>query len=1005
LIPVRTGTTILNDRYSLPVNSSWTDPGESFTVRTIDINASLDKATIEIVISKAAKGCQITSHPRNTSYVPGGGLTLHSEGKCVPAAATQVQWQRFNSASGQWANVQGANQKSYSIDTYFGDGNDGSVYRVVYSSEGQTSTSTAASITTEPDGKPMFLAPFPKITTRAEDPFNIVAGVLGAPLLDHWLGPGRVAYTLSLGPNATGNLIVNTDSSPEETVYSAQATNGHGTTGISGVLEIVDYQVCNATVYPAVIERPAGESVTLTLQSGHPSACTGASVVWQSRIQGGAWSNIPAAAGQWSYNRVAAEDDHLRQFRAVLSVGGISAETNASTILVPDSCAITEQPESVDGSSGVTRMFSVGTTEGCSGYSIAWQKMVAGGGLWQTIPEATGTTYSTVLHAADQGTAIRAILTSGARTVRSAAAVVDITYCYRVTPTAGAPRQAGETVELVGATGSGCATWWERSNDRGATWTWVADGMAYEHSVVPGENGVRIRAVHRLTSGAYRYSEPAVLHTAECKDLSGVSEEIVADSAGAIQVVGTNACWYYYKQWQESSDFGQTWTSIAGKHDNLLTLTGLTAADDLKYIRLVRSFGDVEIAGKPRIIRVPNSDCSLVKGFESQNAGLGEGIRMTAYATTGCAEWERRVEKRNLGGAAGTYGPWEEVLSNEAGATYANGQNTGSIFGFSTGPIVSRSYNGMQFRTVLVSDTGVTIVSEPATFTIRTGCDFEPMAALSSQMKAIGETLELSIDTNSYCNGSNSMLMWSESTDGGASWVSTESYPYGEVYTETVDWTDYGTLYVAMLNTGGREILSEPAVLIVASEGAPVVTRQATPAGDFVPVGTATSIVANAMGQEEPTVQWQREEAGGWEDILGEVSPTLHLTPAVAGESGSFRAVFTNSLGSTASEAAWFYAYEPVVFTQTNFARTVASGTWASIPAPTFTSGVARNVWERSDDDGLTWYEIEGTEGYGHDNYEFIAEYSDNGSLFRVAAKTELLMPAVYCEEVILYVV
>ncbi len=115
-------------------------------------------------------------------------------------------------------------------------------------------------------------------------------------------------------------------------------------------------------------------------------------------------------------------------------------------------------------------------------------------------------------------------------------------------------------------------------------------------------------------------------------------------------------------------------------------------------------------------------------------------------------------------------------------------------------------------------------------------------------------------------------------------------------YTITVRTTDQGGLFC-----------EEPFTITVndVTETAPVITSQ--PVDRMVYSGQTATFTAAASGNPAPTVQWQLSTNGGnlWNDIPGATSTSYTTQPATSNMDGyQYRAVFTNEIGSTATNAA-----------------------------------------------------------------------------------------------------
>ncbi|MEO8671160.1 MAG: immunoglobulin domain-containing protein [Tahibacter sp.] len=87
----------------------------------------------------------------------------------------------------------------------------------------------------------------------------------------------------------------------------------------------------------------------------------------------------------------------------------------------------------------------------------------------------------------------------------------------------------------------------------------------------------------------------------------------------------------------------------------------------------------------------------------------------------------------------------------------------------------------------------------------------------------------------------------------------------------------------------------------VHAQGSPMIT--VNPANQTVAAGSVVSFVAAATGNPTPSVRWQQSINGGanFTTIPGATSPTLSFTASMAQNGYVYWAIFTNSVGSTAS--------------------------------------------------------------------------------------------------------
>ena len=80
---------------------------------------------------------------------------------------------------------------------------------------------------------------------------------------------------------------------------------------------------------------------------------------------------------------------------------------------------------------------------------------------------------------------------------------------------------------------------------------------------------------------------------------------------------------------------------------------------------------------------------------------------------------------------------------------------------------------------------------------------------------------------------------------------------------------------------------------------APAITQQ--PASVTAALGSTASFTAAASGTPTPTVQWQIQQAGPWQDVVGATATTLDV---VVTAGARYRAVFTNAAGSATTQVA-----------------------------------------------------------------------------------------------------
>lgn len=179
-----------------------------------------------------------------------------------------------------------------------------------------------------------------------------------------------------------------------------------------------------------------------------------------------------------------------------------------------------------------------------------------------------------------------------------------------------------------------------------------------------------------------------------------------------------------------------------------------------------------------------------------------------------------------------------------------------------------------------------------------------------------------------------------KSTDGGASWLSSSAglLPTSFIRALLVDPTNPSILWAGVQGIGAYRSLdagvtwtkisdgfrvSDPQVMSISDDGGtlyagtwgdgvyrldlPVAPRvRAHPAGVTVAAGAQASFSARASGNATPTVQWQVSRTSGvtWADLGGAMATTYTVAASTTDDGTRYRAVFSNALGSAASQAA-----------------------------------------------------------------------------------------------------
>ncbi len=145
--------------------------------------------------------------------------------------------------------------------------------------------------------------------------------------------------------------------------------------------------------------------------------------------------------------------------------------------------------------------------------------------------------------------------------------------------------------------------------------------------------------------------------------------------------------------------------------------------------------------------------------------------------------------------------------------------------------------------------------------------------------------------------------------------------------------TLYGTAYNEDSTPSGSIFKLDDSGFVV-NDSAPVVTLQ--PVSKAIVVNQSTSLTVAAVGFPVGSVQWQQSVDGGktFQDVTGSVSavtPTLQLTsPPLRANGTQYRAVFSNSAGTTSTQPATLYVLPPLHLTAAARAGVSILGTTSS---------------------------------------------------------------------------
>ncbi len=229
------------------------------------------------------------------------------------------------------------------------------------------------------------------------------------------------------------------------------------------------------------------------------------------------------------------------------------------------------------------------------------------------------------------------------------------------------------------------------------------------------------------------------------------------------------------------------------------------------------------------------------------------------------------------------------------GSTYTNISGaTSTSYTIST---VAASQNGYRYRAVFTNSAG-SATTTAATLTVQ----YAPTVTKSPSSATVnaGQTATF---TASASGNPTPTVQWQVSTDSGGTYSNISGATSTTLTLSATTSSQNGYRYRALFTNSVGSATTASATLTV--RYAPLVTTN--PISQTVSAGQTATFTAAAAGNPTPTVQWQVSTDGGttFSNISGATSGTLKVTGVTSSKSGyKYRAVFTNSIGSTTTTAA-----------------------------------------------------------------------------------------------------
>ena len=510
---------------------------------------------------------------------------------------------------------------------------------------------------------------------------------------------------------------------------------------------------------------------------------------------------------------------------------------------------------------------------------------------------------------------------------------------------------------------------WEFSTDAGKTFSTIAGATSTTLSfgdASPIETGYEYQAVFTNSLGTATTTAATLTVTSAAAPTittEPTSQSVSAGTAVSFTAAASGAPTPTI-QWELSTDNGGSFSPISGATSSTLSIGAATLSENGYEYEAVFTNTAGTATTTAATLTVTQPPSGSLAGTESTAAA---SYNLTTLGTADWVHWGRGGSASNFdhdatGGSQisnvtklgpGSYGGW---TYSGRDVSWTNGSPTTSNAG-DDGYIWANNAIGAGYSFTVPADT-----------TSRTLYVY--LGGYSS-----GGTLDAHLSDGSAAD-------YTVSMSGSGNYQDVVAITYaaasaGQTLTITYDKTQ--TIGAA----SGSVDLMAAWLAGPAPSAKPTITTN--PTSQSVTSGSPVTFIAAATGSPTPTVQWlvSTDDDDSFSTIVGATSTTLSIGTTTVSEDGyEYKAVFTNSAGTTTSTAATLTVNPlPVAPTITTNPQSVTLSTGAPVSFSAAATGTPMPSisWLESADNGQT-YAIIG--GESSPTLSFIAEPANNGELF-----------------------
>lgn len=355
----------------------------------------------------------------------------------------------------------------------------------------------------------------------------------------------------------------------------------------------------------AITAQPTEQSVVAgTAATFNVVAADATGYQWQSSSDGGTtFANVNAATSASHTTAATTLADSGTQYRVVVSGASNSVTSSAVTLTVTATVvapSISVQPAGLTITAGQNASFSI-TASGTS-ISYQWQRSTDGGASFTNVAGETNATLNlTVVPLGDNGHQFRVVVSNGAGSVTSNAALLTVNAAQvipafstqPISVTVVAPNTATFSVAVTGMPSP--TLQWQLSTDAGGSFADIAGATASSYTTaatVTGDSGNRYRVIATNTAGATTSNaatltvNPAPVAPAFTIQPLNVTITEGQNAQFTVAVSGTPTPTL---QWQLSTDSGGNWSNITGATGTVFNVLNAALANNGRQFRVVAS--------------------------------------------------------------------------------------------------------------------------------------------------------------------------------------------------------------------------------------------------------------------------------------------------------------------------------------------------------------------------------------------------------------------------------